>query len=269
MVGVSIFYIKKSIFEFFKRRIIRIFPLYIIICFIYIIIINGTAFDYFICVTTFGFWTGNLWYDWYIPAILLFYLLYPLIAKLLNKFGLHFVVILALLILGIISYLQISTDCQFADIRMFALSRFPAFVLGAYCGYLTIQNKEGKYLSIVFAISGILGFILYMGIVVNTHFSLLSGVRKFLHILYAPGLCFLFSAILALSYKYMKIVNAILSTCGKMSLELYLIHVKFFDKMPFFDPDYRLVYGLTIVSLTFLLAYAVNKILQRFNKMIL
>lgn len=263
--GLYFSYRNNSVFEFYKRRIIRIFPLYIIVCFIYIIAIDGNVKDYLSCVSTLGFWTRGVWYDWYIPAIILFYVLYPLICKLIDKLGAFFVVILTLFVVGIIGYLQILTDCQFGDIRMFALSRFPIFVLGAYWGYLSFQNKERKPLSIFLGISGIIGLLFYFWFLVNTHFSLFSGVRQFLHILYVPGMCFLLSEMLEFSYKHIKLINRFFSFSGVMSLELYLIHVKFFGIMPFFDPNYRIVYGLSIVFVTFLLAYFVNILLRKFN----
>lgn len=267
--GLYFSYKKYSILEFYKRRFIRILPLYMIVCLIFVITINGNIIDYLSCVTTLGFWTGGIWYDWYIPAILLFYMLYPLIGKLTDKFGILPVIISIVISVGIIGYIQMSTDCQFGDIRMFVLSRFPIFVLGAYWGYLTIRKREGKFLPLIFAISGIVGFAFFYWFLAHTHFLLFSGVRQLLHILYAPGMCFLFSAILEFTNKYINMINRILSFCGTMSLELYLIHVKFFGQMPYFNADNRIIYGLTIVLATFLLAYPTNIILGKLNKMLL
>lgn len=267
--GVYFSYKKYSIQEFYKRRFIRILPLYIVVCFIFIITINGNIIDYLSCVSTFGFWTGRVWYDWYIPAILLFYILYPLIGKLTDKFGIFPVIISTVICVGIISYFQISTNCQFGDIRMFVLSRFPIFVLGTYWGYLTNQKKEKRFILFIFAMSGVLGFAFFYWFLAHTHFLLFSGVRQLLHILYAPGMCFLFSAILEFTNKHINVINKILSFCGMMSLELYLIHVKFFGRMPCFNSEYRIIYGLTIVLVTFLLAYFTNIILGKLNKMIL
>lgn len=267
--GIYFSYKKYSILEFYKRRFVRILPLYMIICFIFIITINGNFIDYLSCISTFGFWTGKVWYDWYIPAILLFYMLYPLIGKLTDKLGILFFFISIVIVCGIISYIQISTNCQFGDIRMFVLARFPIFVLGAYWGYLTIQNKEGKFLPLIFAISGVVGFACFYWFLAYTHFLLFSGVRQLLHIIYAPGMCFLFSAILEFTNKHMNMINKILSFCGMMSLELYLIHVKVFGQMPYFNVDKRIIYGLTIVFTTFLLAYPTHILLGKLNKMIL
>lgn len=267
--GLYFSYKKYSILEFYKRRIIRILPLYMIICLFFVIAINGNIIDYLNCVSTLGFWEGGVWYDWYIPAILLFYMLYPLIGYLMDKFGLLLVIISIIISVGIIGYIQMLTNCQFGDIRMFVLSRFPIFVLGAYWGYLTIRKKEGKLLPLIFAISGVVGFAYFYWFLAHTHFLLFSGVRQLLHILYAPGMCFLFSAILEFTNKHMNMINKILSFCGMMSLELYLIHVKFFGQMPYFNTDNRIIYGLTIVFIIFLLAYPTHILLGKLNKMIL
>lgn len=266
--GLYLSFKKYSILEFYKRRFARILPLYMIICLIFIMAINGNIMDYLSCVSTFGFWMGGIWYDWYIPAILLFYLLYPLIGKSTDKFGILPFIISITVCVGLISYTQISTDCQFGDIRMFVLSRFPIFVLGAYWGYLQFEKKQREKMCLCFAISGVVGFAFFYWFLAHTHFLLFSGVRQLLHILYAPGMCFLFSAMLEAVNKYTNIVNRILYFCGVMSLELYLIHVKFFGQMPFFNTDYRIFYGFTILVVTFLLAYPTHILLGKLNKVI-
>lgn len=266
--GLYFSYKKYSILEFYKRRFIRILPLYMIICLVFIIVINGNIKDYLSCISTYGFWARGIWYDWYIPAILLFYLLYPLIGKSTDKIGILPFIISTVVCVGVISYIQISTDFQYGDIRMFVLSRFPVFVLGAYCGYLQFEKKWGKLYGFCFAISGIVGFAFFYWFLEYTHFLLFSGIRQLLHILYAPGMCFLFAAILEVVDKHVNVLNRIFSFCGVMSLELYLIHVKFFGQMPFFNADYKIIYGFTIVIVTFLLAYPTHILLGKLNKII-
>lgn len=267
--GCYFSYKKYSILEFYKRRLIRIIPLYIIICLVYIFAINGDLIDFFSCISTFGFWSRGVWYDWYIPGILLFYLLYPLIGKSAKKFGILPLIISTIVCTGIIFYFQISTNYQFGDIRMFVLSRFPVFMLGAYWGYLQFEKKEKSGYAFCFTVSGILGFVFFLWFMIHTHFLLFSGVRQLLHIIFAPGMCFLFSYILEVFDKHINVINRILSFFGSMSLELYLIHVKFFGIMPFFNADYKVIYGLSIIAATFILAYPTHILLGKLNRIIL
>lgn len=91
-----------NVVEFYKRRLLRIFPTYwasITIIFLAVIIIikffkapDGylpyphNLWEAFTAYTTIGYWIHEaLWYDWYIPAIVLLYLLFPLLFKVLQK----------------------------------------------------------------------------------------------------------------------------------------------------------------------------------------
>ena len=65
--------------QYYVNRMIRIFPIYVLVI-AGVMIVTGT-FDwikFFLQVTTIGWWTTGVCYDWFIPTIVLLYLLFPL-----------------------------------------------------------------------------------------------------------------------------------------------------------------------------------------------
>lgn len=91
-VGVDIFlffsgyslcysYKKNSLTQFYKRRIVRVFPLMMVLGFLVSFNYTGyTLWDYVCNMTSlFYYRLGGDVYEWYLAALLLFYLAFPLI----------------------------------------------------------------------------------------------------------------------------------------------------------------------------------------------
>ena len=68
-----------SLLIFYRRRLLRIFPTYYIIGLLTsFLIFHDTVFQYLFRYTTIGFWLKDgLFADWFVPSILLLYLLAP------------------------------------------------------------------------------------------------------------------------------------------------------------------------------------------------
>ena len=136
-----------SMKEFYKRRVIRIIPTVfpLIVGFSYLMLIFNDPFgskEFYLQITTFNFWLfkGNYpVFMWYIPCIMLYYLLSPFLYKILEKqkrdkeFWIK--VILWLLILYLI---PAGTDNL--TIRNI-FSRLPIYIVGMIYGF-RIQAKE-------------------------------------------------------------------------------------------------------------------------------
>lgn len=74
---------------FYKRRMQRILPAFIPLALVFYAIIvlqRGESFiDYLLHVSTLSFWVKNETCTWYVSYIIIFYLLYPIIYKMIHK----------------------------------------------------------------------------------------------------------------------------------------------------------------------------------------
>ena len=77
---------KRTIREFWLSRIVRIYPIYF---FLVIVgsVLNGSDTVSVVLwkCTALGYWTNGIFFDWYVPAILTLYALFPLIFYLANS----------------------------------------------------------------------------------------------------------------------------------------------------------------------------------------
>lgn len=149
-IGLYFSYCKNSDYlSFIKKRLIRIFPAYIIINIIYGIL-NKLSFSVIIMnISTIGFWTLSSYYDWYIPSMMIFYLLFPVVFKnataqyeqcLPGKCLRNPLLILSTIIVLAIILLPLIMGIRVDDPRMFFVSRIPIFILGTAFGTLVYNH---------------------------------------------------------------------------------------------------------------------------------
>lgn len=214
----------KSLGQFYYRRFIRIYPLYffvIILCSLLAdeynminILLKSTGLGYYLP------FIPNASYEWYVPTIILFYLLFPILHKLLKvnvkKYGFLFICI-GLTITAILIALQRGTI-------ILTTSRIPIFILGCMAGYSYLSGIIIKKTFVICTIS--LLFMAFEVILVDC-FDNIFLWRNALYwlpfIIITPGLCF------TLCYLFdkfnSKIVLNMLYHIGCLSFEMYLIHV--------------------------------------------
>ena len=199
----------RHIIRFYKKRLLRIFPTYYILGIIAsIILFNDNLLSYLFRYTTLGFWIGSIYWEWYIPSLVMLYLVSPFLKKLIDRY-LYIVGGVALFTLGLAYYL-IDKDQILNRSHFFFLYRIPAFIFGMVCAYWTKNGFSNKYYYILLALG--LPFFAYLfplhhEIYNNKYFSLVFLLP-----------CFLL-AFLMIS-KSIKIVNPIISQMGRASLEI-------------------------------------------------
>ena len=151
--------------------------------------------------TTLFLWgMGEIFVDWYLTAILYFYLFFPLFYKIIYKGGLITYIALAVPFLLVAWYLP---TAWFQDS---ALCRMPIFLAG-----IMIYVAKKKYLTVYV----ILSFFLLL-----TIFSYFSGKICLTYYL-APFVTFLLITFVSMLNKVKKI-KQILEFAGKYTLELYV-----------------------------------------------
>lgn len=183
--------------SFYKRRILKIFPAYLPVLIVWMILqivkeMPENPLGFFIGnVTGLALWARNApHFNWYIQSLILFYGIAPIIKKILDRYekkGLWF---------SLAVYFVIAPAFLCNNILM-AVSRLPIFVIGMYFGKcITAENKTLKQ---EIALYGIAMVGVCMVALCILKFPLLLsdyGMWWYPFILIIPGLCMLLVRIL-------------------------------------------------------------------------
>lgn len=161
--GFGLFYSMnkdKNLRHYYKKRLIRIFPTYFIIGVFFSLFCfpNDTFISYLWRSSTLGFWTNGVYYEWFIPSIILLYALFPFTFKLViyKKWIYVLSIILIILIAGYGVF-----DYSFIDNWHFLLLyRIPIFLYGCMTAYQIKNNESSKEYNII-AIIGLFVFITF------------------------------------------------------------------------------------------------------------
>ena len=208
----------RHIIRFYKKRLLRIFPTYYILGIIAsIILFSDNLPSYLFRYTTLGFWIGGIYWEWYIPSIVMLYLVSPFLKKLIDRY-LYIVGGVALFTLGLAYYL-IDKDQILDRSHFFFLYRIPAFIFGMICANWVKNGISSKYFFIILALG--LPFFFYL-------FPLHHQIYRYKYF----SLLFLlpcFTMLFILLSKYRMIKNTVISKIGMASLEIYLIQGIFFS----------------------------------------
>ena len=140
--GLCFSYIKNKVSIFYFRRLIRIFPLNILAgIFISLLEIhhgdNITVWDIVCNVTTLYYYgIGGTYWNWFIPAIVILYMIFPVLFFLSKKLGIYLFVILNFAIISFLALYHI--DWRYSCL----ISRIPIFILGVLTFFYT--QKENR-----------------------------------------------------------------------------------------------------------------------------
>lgn len=243
----------QSKWEFYKRRIKRVIPTWLLVLFIIhmlgiviLIIMPEVPFYYpHDCVqilswyTGMGYWFNGIldnplcyYYEWYIPTLLLFYLVAPFLYKRKTS-TLYFLLIIVLILSLLFSCFEILYSLHLS------YQRIPIFIWG-FIVYRMISGEIRNCLVVLFVMS-VLGIVtIYLSISFNIIF-----------IKYVP--LFLILPVLIILAKIIELTktNQLFSFLGVISLEIYLLHL-------YQRPNYLVsllfrIEGLLCVMITFLL----------------
>lgn len=250
-------------FLYYKKRIVRLIIPYLLISIPYYLYKNYTYtslpdnsfnFSGFIKdLSGYSFWFEGSRTTWFVHAIIIMYLLFPVFYKIVKKNTIYAISLL------IISYIFVITTylyCPNYHLFSIAICRFPAFIIGMLIFKLNIGfvlNK--KYL---------LFFIMYL-----TVFIFVIPIRKYI----PTSLLWLFYVTFAVSIIYIiefisNIINKI-GICffvGLFSLEIYLVHVMVLNIMNWHNLIDKLSYYLYLIVP--LLSMVLSWIISIFSKYI-
>lgn len=203
--------------SFYLKRAKRIFPTYYFIGILAsLLLYSDNIITYLLRYSTIGFWTNGPYFEWFIPSIVILYLLSPAIFYLMH----HSPVLLwigSILIL-ILSYFVVRSQLLSGE-HYFFFYRIPAFVGGMACGKM-IHENHSPHLFLLLAILGIPFFVIFLpmhhSIYLFKYYALFFLLSTFLIIICSIG-------------KSLGPLNVILRKVGEASLEIYLIQTLFFS----------------------------------------
>ncbi|MHA6533600.1 acyltransferase family protein [Paenibacillus sp. BAC0078] len=277
--GLGLYYAyRKNIdsLTFYKRRLRRILPTYLpvvlIFCLLYWGIGKMSFTDLILNLTTLSFWLGlESRFDWYVPALLILYLLTPVFMKFFGAKNKYITVAAAGLIGLLLSVVLSGTP--FSYLLIFTI-RIPIFFVGVLVGYFIEKKPEISRLNLI----------VYFGMLLIGALSLIAAQKYLSEYIWSYGLwwypfilitlplCIFVAGLLqwiaARGWSKFKFITF----CGTHSLEIYLIHERMLIiaedirqslELPMNDPVLNLICVLLTLGLTAALKQAVNGIRDR------
>ena len=231
--GLGVFFSlskENDIKKFYKKRVLRILPYYLPIVLIYSIYLcnfyNISISLIFYNLTTLSFWLnvtntlGVYGFDWYIPSLMVFYLISPFYMRFFNKKPIYSTILITILAITI-SLLIANT--RWSYLLIFTI-RIPIFFIGILIGYLITQNKKIN-------LAGIITLLLLFVIGITSLYYILTECPNEINWQYGlwwiPFILITFPLIMALSslFSFIKCYNfLVLTFVGKYSLVIYLLH---------------------------------------------
>lgn len=214
----------KSIKYFYKRRFLRILPYYLPILLLRVSFDANNINDIF---SLSFLWIHAYFKLWYVPFILVLYLITPLYLLLFYKEPKK-ITIIAIIIAFAFSFIAYGKSSLFI-----ATARIPIFLLGFYIAYKEESFKEEKLLNNKLLFNLFIVIISYgtQIILINKLDNQMLAECGFM---WFPAFFGTFSFIQVLCrgmryVKYVKIIEKIFAWCGKLTLEIYLIHQLLYD----------------------------------------
>ena len=229
---------KESLFTFYVRRLRRTLPPFLLVAVLRCFFEKWTVFDFLGNISGYNFYAKHIYsFLWFVPAIITFYIFFPLYYKLFSKVKYKW-----LLTAGVIAIWAVITFLIRGTMRidLFAFTnRIPIFVTGIFVGYLTQNYKE-----IVIKQESILIFILGIGLYLSYLYNY-GEINIFVpqdtlpNYLIAISLPFLLAKLLDVIERHIKLIGknlvAFLGFFGAISLELYCFQDWFEKAIPYLE----------------------------------
>lgn len=213
------------------------------------VIIKGELLSFFKRITFYSFWFEKEHAAWFVALIIVLYLLYPFIYKLMEDNKLTISMIVAFLI----CYYTLIWVFKYIDYKWYlnieiALTRVPVYIVGAFCGKLVYNDEtfDDKSRLLLFVLL-IYGFIFFY----YQPCSLIKNLR-IPYLFIGPSLAIWISILLEIINN--STLNKQISLWGGRSLELYLSHLVLRDvfyKIITSNSNQKINFGIYIIICLF------------------
>ena len=249
--------------EFYKRRIYRILPTWMIV--LLAVHLMGLVCNHFLpklpfyvpdtilkCFTWYtgiGFWvsdfvTGKGWYyEWYVPALLIFYLFTPFLYK--KRRWVLIAILGSFLVIGFLF-----NDNKILHHLHFFYLRIPIFVLGLlYYRLITYEDNKVFNKNIIFS------FVIGIGFLICNLLLNINVPKEHVALFLCPPFLIVISFLIRNTY-----INSFLSFLGGISLELYLIHLY---RRPHYLVSFVFENKFIVIVVSFIICTILAALLQR------
>lgn len=266
-MGIA-FSLKKrgSIWTFYQKRVLRLFPAWLLwfACAVTWAVSHGTPVQLKALCALFLF-------PWFLPSILIFYLISPILLFLLNRWKIYALVGTFLISVGCSYFIDYQDAAHFNTL---AIPRLPAYTLGLYmysAGFS--KTKTAQRVLFLFATLSLYTFIYWLPIALNVQpwaITWASAPLKMSFIFFAGAVPFLLwtiskSVTLLAVFRLDNVINYI----GGLSLEIFLWHSWIFHMVSprisrLHDGGMALVLSIVLALLCSVLSRLLLSFLQRF-----
>lgn len=242
-LGCSYSYEKNSLRKFYTNRVKRILPLFLLfaiyrICMYAVFGGEITLFKLFSAFTTLSFYIGGIVVDWYLSALIVFYLLFPLLFFIIDKFKFFGILIPCVIVFLILDFYNI----QWAHDAF--ISRVPVFLLGIYY-YRYKFTRHFLFLLLLYLICA---------------FFVSPDLSLFLKYAFLSPIVIIAIASFYVIISKIKLIYSFIILCGKNSLEIYLAHIISFSLIKCIDVVVlKCIFFPLFMTLIAFLFYSYNK----------
>lgn len=222
-----------DLFQFYKRRRIRVVLPYLILAipfYLWKAITHYSAFSFGRRVLLFladisglSLWTNGVLTTWFVTAIILFYLVFPVVFYLSSRTQ---SCIKAFILLALVyCFGVIIIHALFPGVYRkgcIAITRFPVFCLGSLCAFFSLLPNSNKRIALISSIF----ILLFLGIIpIRSILDSAHASREFYWLVYIVFTIPLIYCLYTLIRFMPLFLRRFLSFCGVISLELYLVHI--------------------------------------------
>lgn len=229
--GLYYSYLKDNNIEnFYYKRFRRIIPEFILVTIVLGIVSgNFSIADVLMKITTIGFWLPQFnfpYHLWYVSAIILFYLVFPLYMYFFYKnpkLSLILGCAIGIVLTSIYAYTYLVLYPNEKGGLIFFTSRIPLFCIGIYFGKLSVSSTtiSKRFVTNIIWLSALFIVILLLLTKYVDYWILRNGgLFYYPFIFIVPGACLMISYVL----KRVPLISRFLSFFGEISFELYLVH---------------------------------------------
>lgn len=215
---------KHSLVNFYGRRYRRLIPPFIITCVFKALVWNWDLLRFVKAFTGWSFFTKYIHEPlWFIPAIAILYLFFPLYRRLFDKASCKYVYTGAAILLWFALAFAVSLVTKRIDGYIF-VNRIPVFLIGILFGWLTFNGKKslGKAGAVILVIMLLGGFQLqYYCTFRRLELLIPVSSNAFPALLIGISVCFV-SALVFHLLRNVTVIQKVFGFLGKMSLEFYV-----------------------------------------------
>lgn len=250
---------------FYKKRAARILPVYwigvLIHSFVMYLITDNVDIPGFLQrLFMIEFFTKQITTLWYVPFILILYLIYPLIFRFADSVKRK--TVLLIIVVVVCAGLHFVPGLEHTTYDM-AKDRIPLFILGTLVGQLSSENRENRLIPIKpkGIAAAAVAYLFLLDVLILYIENIHLKPYDLLYIIYMPlCLSFLILVIWCLKAVNYKAGKAVLTKLGEVSFELYIAHMLTYDIISQYKD-----FNKAAVVLIFLISTAAGTIILKWS----